>query len=138
MDSLSKKSRSENMKRIRSTNTKPELFIRKELFKRGFRYRLHDGQLPGKPDIVLKKYKTIIDVRGCFWHGHNCARGNTPRSNQEYWLNKIAQNARRDLLTVDKLSELGWTVIVVWECQISSLANRTTTISEIVEQIHSN
>lgn len=102
-------------------NTKPELIIRKYLFHLGFRYRLHQKKLPGIPDIVLKKYQTIIFVNGCFWHGHECKIGSgkrTPKNNSEYWQNKISKNKLRFDNNVIKLTEMGWRVIVIWECEI--------------------
>ena len=110
--------RSENMSRIRSTNTKPEEIVRKYLFSHGFRYRKNDKRYPGKPDIVLPKYRTIIFVNGCFWHMHGCSRSRLPRSNQEYWKPKIERNIQRDAENQQKLEADGWKVIVVWECEL--------------------
>ena len=110
--------RSENMSRIRSTNTKPEEIVRKYLFSHGFRYRKNDKRYPGKPDIVLPKYHTIIFVNGCFWHMHGCSRSRLPRSNQEYWKPKIERNIQRDAEHQQKLEADGWKVIVVWECEL--------------------
>lgn len=110
--------RSENMSRIRSTNTKPEEIVRKYLFSHGFRYRKNDKRYPGKPDIVLPKYHTIIFVNGCFWHMHGCSRSRLPRSNQEYWKLKIERNIQRDAENQQKLEADGWKVIVVWECEL--------------------
>lgn len=108
------------MSKIRSKNTKPELTLRKALFARGFRYRVNDKRLPGKPDIVLPKYKTIIFLHGCFWHRHeNCKyAGNIPKTNTEYWINKITSNRERDKINLQKLTALGWNVLIVWECEI--------------------
>jgi DNA mismatch endonuclease (patch repair protein) len=110
--------RSENMSRIRSTNTKPEEIVRKFLFSHGFRYRKNDKRYPGKPDIVLPKYRTIIFVNGCFWHMHGCSRSRLPRSNQDYWTPKIERNIQRDAENQKKLEADGWQVIVVWECEL--------------------
>ena len=110
--------RSENMSRIRSTNTKPEEIVRKYLFSHGFRYRKNDKRYPGKPDIVLPKYRTIIFVNGCFWHMHGCSRSRLPRSNQDYWKPKIVRNIQRDAENQQKLEADGWKVIVVWECEL--------------------
>lgn len=110
--------RSENMSRIRSTNTKPEEIVRKYLFSHGFRYRKNDKRYPGKPDIVLPKYHTIIFVNGCFWHMHGCSRSRLPHSNQEYWKPKIERNIERDAENKQKLEADGWNVIVVWECEL--------------------
>lgn len=107
------------MSQIKSKNTKPEITLRKALFARGFRYRVNVGNLPGKPDIVLPKYKTIIFVHGCFWHGHpGCKYAYIPKSNTEFWATKISTNRERDITTERKLIELGWHVITVWECEI--------------------
>ena len=110
--------RSENMSRIRSTNTKPEEIVRKYLFSHGFRYRKNDKRYPGKPDIVLPKYHTIIFVNGCFWHMHGCSRFRLPRSNQDYWKPKIERNIQRDAENQQKLEADGWKIIVVWECEL--------------------
>ena len=116
-DVFSKHKRSEVMSRIRSKNTKPEMKVRKFLYGLGFRYRLHDKKLPGKPDIILKKYNTVIQVRGCFWHGHNCKVDHKPKSNQEYWELKIEKNMARDQKNDSLLRDMGWNVIVIWECE---------------------
>lgn len=110
--------RSENMSRIRSTNTKPEEIVRKYLFSHGFRYRKNDKRYPGKPDIVLPKYRTVIFVNGCFWHMHGCSRSRLPRSNEEYWKPKIERNIKRDAENKQKLEAAGWNVIIVWECEL--------------------
>lgn len=109
--------RSKNMRAIRSANTKPELKIRKALYAAGFRYRLHGKGLPGKPDIVLPKYKTVILVHGCFWHGHNCRYFKVPETRSEFWLNKIRANQTNDLKVIQQLNLSGWHVIQVWECE---------------------
>ena len=107
------------MSKIRSKNTKPELVLRKALFARGFRYRVNVPNLPGKPDIVLPKYKTIIFLHGCFWHRHeSCKYAYTPKTNTEFWINKITSNAERDKANFQKLTALGWHVVTVWECEI--------------------
>ena len=109
------------MSRIRSTNTKPEEIVRKYLFSHGFRYRKNDKRLPGTPDIVLPKYKTVIFINGCFWHGHNqCKYFVIPKSNTEFWVNKINRNIERDTLNIDKLKSLGWNVITIWECELKN------------------
>jgi DNA mismatch endonuclease (patch repair protein) len=109
------------MKRVRQKNTTPELVVRRFLHAQGFRYRLHPRELAGRPDIVLPKYKTVVFVHGCFWHGHDCRHGRVEsRTNSEYWTRKIADNVRRDRSKENQLSELGWHVIVVWECDSKS------------------
>ena len=119
-DNHSKEARSKNMSHIRSKNTKPEELVRKYLFSHGFRYRKNVKELPGCPDIVLSKYKTSIFVNGCFWHKHDCPRFVWPSSNQEYWIPKIERNVARDSQNQEKLKGLGWSVLVVWECQLKT------------------
>lgn len=114
-----KETRSYNMSRIKGRNTKPEMLVRKFLFSNGFRYRLYDKKLPGKPDIVLPKYKTVIFINGCFWHGHEgCKFFVTPKTRTEWWLEKINGNIENDTVKIQKLKELGWRVIVIWECEL--------------------
>lgn len=117
-DNHSKEVRSKNMSHIRSTNSKPEETVRKYLFSHGFRYRKNVKTLPGKPDIVLSKYKTVIFVNGCFWHKHDCPRFVWPSSNTDYWIPKIQRNVERDQRNMDSLKETGWNVIIVWECEL--------------------
>ena len=117
-DNHTKEQRSYNMSRIHSKNNVPEEKVRKFLFSKGFRYRKNDKKLPGCPDIVLPKYKTVIFVNGCFWHKHNCKRFVWPSSNEEYWKKKILRNVERDELNIKELKELGWKVLVVWECEL--------------------
>jgi DNA mismatch endonuclease (patch repair protein) len=114
---LDKARRSELMAAIRSKGTQPELAVRKALHASGFRYRLHDSRLPGKPDIVLPRLKAVVQVRGCFWHGHECRDGHIPKSNKEYWEGKLARNQLRDLTTDAALATMGWRVFIVWECE---------------------
>lgn len=119
MDRVSKEVRSRNMSRVRSRDTKPEVKIRSLLHRLGFRFRLCDKSLPGKPDIVLKKHKTVIFVNGCFWHHHkNCPRSKLPETNKEFWEKKIRSNVERDRKNKQELAEQGWRVLVIWECQI--------------------
>jgi DNA mismatch endonuclease (patch repair protein) len=111
--------RSFNMSRIRGKDTKPEMLVRKFLFSQGFRYRLHDKKLPGKPDIVLPRYLTVIFVHGCFWHGHDgCRYFVVPKTRTEWWMNKISNNRANDKKSVSKLQEAGWKVIELWECEL--------------------
>jgi DNA mismatch endonuclease (patch repair protein) len=118
-DVHSVKTRSYNMSQIRSRNTKPELLVRKFLFSLGCRYRLHDKKLPGKPDIVLPRYRTVIFVHGCFWHGHpDCRYATTPKTRTEWWLNKIGRNTLNDIKSAALLKDMGWNVIIVWECEL--------------------
>ena len=124
-----KKTRSYNMSRIRSANTKPELLVRKFLHAHGYRYRLHDKKLPGHPDIVLPKYKTIIFIHGCFWHGHaNCKYYKVPQTRTEWWLAKINRNKANDAKAAKALKKEGWKVITVWECSLKpAKADKTLT-----------
>lgn len=117
-DNHSKEVRSMNMSHIRSTNSKPEEIVRKYLFSKGFRYRKNVKKLPGCPDIVLPKYKTVIFVNGCFWHKHDCPRFVWPSSHQEYWKPKILRNVERDKNICRELSSMGWNVITIWECEL--------------------
>lgn len=111
------------MKSVGRKDTAPELAVRRYLHRRGLRYRLHVGTLPGTPDIVLPRYRTAIYVHGCFWHGHDCRHGSVQaRTNPEYWRSKIAANRERDGRKARALAELGWTVLVVWECEVASAA----------------
>lgn len=104
------------MANIRNRNTKPEIKIRQALHAKGFRYRLHDKKLPGKPDLVLPKYKAVIQINGCFWHGHSCPLFKWPSTRVEFWQNKIGGNIKRDQLNTEKLLEQGWRVLIWWEC----------------------
>ena len=117
-DNHSKEVRSMNMSHIRSKNSKPEELVRKHLFSKGFRYRKNVKTLPGCPDIVLPKYKTVIFVNGCFWHKHDCPRFVWPSTNEEYWRPKIMGNVERDKRNFAELQQLGWTVLTVWECEL--------------------
>ena len=111
--------RSRNMSAIKSKNTKPEIAVRKLLHSMGYRFRLHRKDLPGSPDIVLPKYKTVIFVHGCFWHRHeNCKYASTPKTRQEFWEAKFRENINRDKLNQENLSSKGWKIIIVWECEI--------------------
>ena len=127
--------RSYNMSRIKGKDTKPEELVRKYLFSRGFRYRKNDKRLPGKPDIVLPKYKTIIFVNGCFWHKHEgCKYFVWPKNNAEFWKQKIEGTVERDKKNLQDLKKLGWNVIVVWECQLKG-KNSTETLESIEKKI---
>lgn len=137
MDVHSKETRSYNMSRIRSTNTKPEEIVRKYLFSKGFRYRKNDKRYPGKPDIVLPKYKTIVFVNGCFWHGHTgCRYFVIPKTNTDFWVSKINCNIERDQKQVKQLKDEGWNVIVIWECQLKTdnLNNTLQDLENIIKK----
>lgn len=130
-------SRSENMRRIRSKDTVPELIVRQLLRKLGYTgYRLHRKDLPGRPDIAFIGRRKVILIHGCFWHGHNCKAGRRrPKSNQVYWLPKIERNQKRDAATLDELALRGWAVLTVWECELrdqEGLAERLKTFMETV------
>ncbi len=130
MDVLTTKQRHKNMAAIHSKNTKPEMIVRKYLWKQGFRYRLYNYRLPGKPDIVLKKYKTCIFVNGCFWHGHeNCKYASMPKTNTEFWEKKIERNRQRDVEEQQQLAKMGWHCIVIWECELKPKKKEQTLAS---------
>lgn len=135
-DNHSKEVRSINMSHIRSTNSKPEEIVRKYLFAEGFRYRKNVKKLPGCPDIVLPKYKTVIFVNGCFWHKHDCPRFVWPSSNQDYWRPKILRNIERDNQSRKELETLGWKVITVWECELKKRV-RENRLSKLAAEIKS-
>jgi DNA mismatch endonuclease, patch repair protein len=118
MDIVSPEKRSEMMSGIRSKDTKPEIIIRKALYALGFRYRLHSRNVPGKPDLVLKKYNAVIFIHGCFWHGHSCHLFKLPKTRTEFWKNKIETNQSRDEKVMKELHESGWRVATVWECAL--------------------
>ena len=117
-DIVDKKTRSRMMSGIRGKNTRPELTIRKALFAKGFRYRIHDKHLPGKPDMVFQKYKAVIFVHGCFWHGHNCQLFKWPKANREFWKSKIERNKFQDKTVSDLLHSLCWRHLTIWECTL--------------------
>lgn len=120
-DRLTSQKRSWNMSRIRSRDTAPELAVRKVLYRMGYRYRLHSAIVPGKPDIVLTKFKSVIFVHGCFWHRHSgCKFAYTPKSREEFWTKKFEANVRRDEVVKKQLSELGWRILIIWECETKS------------------
>lgn len=119
-DIVSKKTRSRMMAGIRSKDTRPELTVRRALHRAGLRYRLHDSTLPGRPDIVLPKYGTVVQVRGCFWHQHSgCKYAYMPASNRHFWQQKLESNSVRDRLNDRRLRVLGWSVLTVWECELA-------------------
>ena len=134
-DIFSSQKRSDIMSKISGKNTKPEILVRKFLFSKGFRYRINVKTLPGKPDIVLPKYKTVIFINGCFWHGHNCKKGKLPSSNIDFWKEKISNNKSRDDKNSDLLVKLGWIVIIIWQCEISKIDNRIKILNKLLEDI---
>lgn len=133
-DNHSKEVRSMNMSHIRSKNSKPEEIVRKHLFSKGFRYRKNVAALPGTPDIVLPKYRTVVFVNGCFWHKHNCPRFVWPSTNQDYWKPKILRNIERDKKNSEELKALGWKVITVWECELKK-ASRDERLDLLITEI---
>lgn len=120
MDIVNKQTRSRYMAGIKSKDTLPEVRIRKELHQRGYRYRLHSGKLPGKPDVVLKKHRAVILVNGCFWHMHGCKLFKLPQSRTEFWKEKLESNVKRDQRNQVLLNQEGWRVFVIWECGVKS------------------
>lgn len=130
-DPLTPEQRHKCMSSIRAKDTKPEMMVRRYLHSRGFRYRLNVRRLPGTPDIVLRKYRTVIFIHGCFWHGHEgCSLYVAPKSNTQYWTEKIARNAERDTIARARLHQLGWHTIVLWECQLKP-RERDNTLSQL-------
>lgn len=117
-DTISPEKRSALMSRIRSANTKPEISVRSLLHRLGYRFRLHRRDLPGRPDIVLPRHMKIIMVQGCFWHGHDCRLASKPKSNGEYWSEKIMSNKKRDVKNIAALEAAGWRVLEIWECEV--------------------
>ena len=137
-DFLSSEERSIRMSRIRSVSTKPELLLRHAIWHRGFRYRVNAKNLPGKPDIVLPKYRTVIFVHGCFWHGHKgCKVYSVPKTNTDFWMAKVTRNQERDQEVWRKLEAKGWSVIIVWECQLKKV-NLDDTVARVSAEIVRN
>jgi len=134
-DIYSKRKRSEIMSKISGTETKPEILVRKYLFSKGFRFRKNDKRLPGRPDIVLPKYKTVIFIHGCFWHGHHCKAGKLPETNKDFWENKINSNTERDKKNQHKLEKLGWKIIIIWQCKLKNKKMITKKLKEIEQKI---
>ena len=135
MDIFDKSKRSQLMAKVKQKNTAPEIIVRKFLFSKGFRYRINVKSLSGTPDIVLSKYKTVIFVHGCFWHGHTCRAGHLPSSNVDYWVTKIEKNIERDNRKINELEKLGWNVVVIWQCEIKALKNREIRFSKLISEI---
>ena len=137
-DIMTKEERSIRMSRIRSASTKPEIKLRHALWRLGFRYRTNDKNLPGKPDIVLPRYRSVVFVHGCFWHGHKgCPTSHVPETNTDFWTAKIARNQERDQDVWRKLEAKGWSVVIVWECQLKK-ANLEGTINRVAGEIVRN
>lgn len=139
MDIWSKEKRSEVMSKIRSKNTKPEIYLRSWLHCQGFRFRIHRKDLPGKPDIVLPKFRSVIFVHGCFWHYHTaCNEGRIPDTNSNFWQTKLSKNIERDLKHQAALQALDWRVIVIWECELEGKARRMETLENLIKTIRSH
>ena len=135
-DTLTPAARSERMSRIRGTDTRPELLLRKNLHAMGMRYKLHDKRLPGRPDLVFPRYKAVVLVHGCFWHRHGgCKVASTPKSNVEFWQRKFAANVARDKINAQALAALGWSVIVVWECEVNTPAKARETAASVARRL---
>ena len=131
MDRLSKEERSLNMSKIKSKDTLPEIRLRKALWRIGYRYRLHYKSLPGKPDIVIPKYKIVIFVHGCFWHRHkNCIEASRPKTNSEYWETKINKNIERDKKHRKEIKKKGYKVIIIWECMVKKIVEENIKLLE--------
>jgi DNA mismatch endonuclease, patch repair protein len=139
-DIVDKETRSRMMSGIRGSNTKPELQVRRALHARGLRFRLGGAGLPGRPDIVLPRYRTAVFVHGCFWHGHHCPLFRLPQTRPEFWRTKIESNRARDQRALEKLAEMGWHAFVVWECSLRGVgeADRAMFFDELADQIRSN
>lgn len=135
-DVHTKETRSYNMSRIKGKDTKPEMLVRRFLFSKGFRYKLHDKALPGKPDLVLPKYKTVIFVHGCFWHGHEgCKYFVIPKTRTEWWVQKINANKKNDIINLQKLRDSGWKVINIFECELKK-DKRESTLQKLPNELH--
>lgn len=135
MDKVTQSTRSRMMAAVRNRDTAPERQVRTMLHAAGLRFRLHDRSLPGTPDIVLKKYATVIMVNGCFWHGHHCPRGKLPTTRTDFWLKKQTTNRRRDAEAIRRLRALGWRVLVIWECKIRKKTELARTLAKAFPQI---
>ena len=128
LDKITQKERSKIMSKVKSENTSPEMVVRKLIFSLGYRYRLHDKNLPGKPDLVFPGRKKVIFVHGCFWHMHDCKRGKPPESNKDFWLPKLHHNKMRDADNIRELEKTGWKVLVIWQCRLKKKLELEATI----------
>ncbi len=131
-DKVDKRTRSNIMSKVRGVDTKPERVVRSMLHNLGYRFRLHRKDLPGRPDIVLPKYKAVIFVNGCFWHGHDCGKGRPPKTNRKFWNKKLRDNKARDLRNVKSLKDLGYRVLVIWECETTDPGLLRYKLSELL------
>lgn len=126
------------MSRIKGADTKPELIVRRFLHSKGFRYRLHDSRLPGRPDVVLPRYKVVVFIHGCFWHAHRCQMGRVPETRSNYWLEKFRANQIRDRRSARALRRMGWRVLIVWECALTTLAKREKALGRLEDKIRTS
>jgi DNA mismatch endonuclease, patch repair protein len=134
VDNVSRRRRSEIMARVRGKDTAPEMLVRRLVYSMGYRYRLHDRSLPGTPDLVFRKFRKLIFVHGCFWHGHECPRGSLPSTNIDFWHNKISKNRQRDESSQKQLRKLGWKVLTVWECKMKNKSRLKKRLSQFLEE----
>ncbi len=134
-DSLTPAERSERMSRIRSRDTKPEIWVRKALHAHGFRFRLHRRDLPGRPDIVLPKYNAVVFVQGCFWHAHRCQKGRIPATRSGFWKSKFEANQQRDARNTRALRASGWRVCTIWECELTTALKRERAITKLIGKL---
>lgn len=137
-DIFTKKKRSQIMASITGKETKPEISVRSYLFRQGFRFRKNVKTIPGKPDIVLPKYQTIIFIHGCFWHGHNCKKATRPTSNTEFWNTKIQGNIERDKQVKSELKKIGWKILTVWDCELKSKERFDDTMRKLILNLKFN
>jgi DNA mismatch endonuclease (patch repair protein) len=136
MDIYSQKKRSDIMSKISGKDTKPEIFVRKFLFSKGLRYRINDKRYPGRPDIVLPKFKTAVFIHGCFWHGHpGCKASKLPETRKKFWGKKIGDNKARDKRNIEKLKKRGWNVIIIWQCEIKNINSRQKRLELLLTDI---
>lgn len=134
-DTLTREQRSERMRRVRGRDTGTELAVRRLVHGLGYRFRLHARDLPGTPDLVFRRRRKVIFVHGCFWHRHDCPLGRTPKSNRDFWVPKLAGNQARDSRNLDRLVDLGWRVLVVWECELKDRDALTRRIAQFIDEI---
>ena len=134
VDNISKEERSRIMSLVKHKDTKPEVTVRSFLHRRGLRFRLHDLSLPGKPDLVFPRFRCVLFIHGCFWHGHMdpaCKLARTPKSNVEFWTEKVTANQKRDIRHVNQLNSFGWRVLLIWECEIQNQSNLESLVAKI-------
>ncbi len=134
-DIYTKQKRSQIMSKISGKETKPEIIVRKYLFSKGFRFRKNDKRYPGKPDIVLPKYKMLIFIHGCFWHGHDCPAGKLPETRKTFWTKKIDGNIKRYKKNISELEKRGWKVITIWQCELRNLKVRNKTLNNLINTL---